>query len=234
MQPMPESREDAEEEWIVEKIYEAVLDQRLRPGVKLSEAELCEAFGVGRMRIRRSLLLLASREVVELLPNRGAFVAKPTAQQATDIFEARLIMEPPLLKMVLERAQAPDLAELEQHLRAESQAREAGRRREAIRLSGLFHTHVAQLAGNAVMMRAVKDLVARSSLIIGLYGDPGLTSCRDDEHASIIEALRAHEAEQAQELMVSHLQHLKEHLDLGLQKHAPQNLVQLFAAESLS
>lgn len=59
-------------ETIVERIFAAVVEQRLPPGTKLSESALCEAFGVGRMRIRRSLLLLSSREVVELLPNRGA------------------------------------------------------------------------------------------------------------------------------------------------------------------
>ena len=79
----PKAEELAEEE-IVERIFEAVIDQRLPPGMKLSEAALCEAFGVGRMRIRQSLLLLSSREVVELQPNRGAFVASPSAEQARE------------------------------------------------------------------------------------------------------------------------------------------------------
>jgi len=74
---------------IVERIYEAVIDQRLSPGTKLPEGALCEAFGVGRMHIRRALLVLANREVVELKTNRGAFVAQPTAKQARDVFEAR-------------------------------------------------------------------------------------------------------------------------------------------------
>ena len=82
--------DDAQEAHIVDRIYEAVIEQRLAPGAKLSEANLCTAFGVGRMRIRRSLLILASREVVELQPNRGAYVAQPTAQQAREVFEARL------------------------------------------------------------------------------------------------------------------------------------------------
>ena len=43
---------------IVERVVAAVMEQRLRPGIKLSEAKLCESFGVGRMRIRRALLLL--------------------------------------------------------------------------------------------------------------------------------------------------------------------------------
>ena len=77
--------EKAEEEAIVEKIYAALINQRLAPGTKLSEALLCEAFGVGRMRVRRVLLLLANRELVDLQPNKGAFVARPTPKQAQEV-----------------------------------------------------------------------------------------------------------------------------------------------------
>ena len=69
------------EEDIVEHIFEAIIEQRLPPGTKLSESALCDAFGVGRMRIRRALLLLASRQIVELHANRGAFVASPTSER---------------------------------------------------------------------------------------------------------------------------------------------------------
>jgi hypothetical protein len=44
----PDTRDDElGEEEIVERIFEAIIDQRLPPGTKLSEAALCEAFGVG-------------------------------------------------------------------------------------------------------------------------------------------------------------------------------------------
>ena len=65
--------EEVAEEQIVERIFEAVIEQRLPPGTKLSESALCQAFGVGRMRIRRSLLLLASREVVEACVSSGVY-----------------------------------------------------------------------------------------------------------------------------------------------------------------
>ena len=94
------------EEEIVDRVFEAVVEQRLPPGTKLSEAALCEAFGVGRMRVRRSLLLLASREVVVLQANRGAFVASPTAEQAREVFEARLMVEPSLARLAAVRATA--------------------------------------------------------------------------------------------------------------------------------
>ena len=128
--------DELDEEEIVGRIFEAIIDQRLPPGTKLSEAALCEAFGVGRMRIRQSLLLLASREVVELLPNRGAYVASPSAEQAREVFEARLMIEPNVARLAVERASEDDLTTLGQHLRLEHQAHHSSKRRDAIRLSG--------------------------------------------------------------------------------------------------
>ena len=222
------SQDDAEEARIVERIYEAVMDQRLAPGAKLSEAALCEAFGVGRMRIRRSLLILASREVVELQPNRGAYVAQPTADQAREVFEARLLIEPPLARLAAQRIKRVGIKALAVHLDKEAAAHAAGNRREAIRLSGQFHVALAQVADNAVMLRIVKDLVTRSSLIIGMYGDPGFTNCRDDDHMAIVDALLAKDGVQAEQLMKAHLSHITEHLDLERQLVAQADLVSLF------
>lgn len=223
------SPEDAQEAQIVERIYEAVIDQRLAPGTKLSEASLCTAFGVGRMRIRRCLLILASREVVDLQPNRGAYVAQPSAQQAREIFEVRLAIEPSLARLAAERVKRSDAKTLQALLRKEAQAHEAGNRREAIRLSGQFHVALAQVADNSVMLRIVKDLVTRSSLIIGMYGDPGFTNCRDDDHMAIVDALLVQDGAQAEQLMKAHLSHITEHLDLDRQLVAPADLVSLFS-----
>lgn len=218
----------AQEESIVERIYEALIDQRLAPGTKLSEADLCEAFGVGRMRVRRSLLMLANRELVDLQPNRGAFVAKPSAKQALEIFEARLAIEPAIAKQAAMRAKASDIKSLEKHLLKESAAHAAGDRREAIRLSGQFHTAMAQVADNAVMLRMVKDLVTRSSLIIGMFGSSGVTNCRDDDHAFIIQAMRSADGDLAAQLMQEHIHHIKQHLDLDQNTGGSQDLVSLF------
>lgn len=222
------SQDDAEEARIVERIYEAVMDQRLAPGAKLSEAALCEAFGVGRMRIRRSLLILASREVVDLQPNRGAYVAQPSADQAREVFEARSMIEPPLARLAAQRIKRAGIHSLEAQLDKEAAAHAAGNRREAIRLSGQFHAALAQVAENMVTLRIVKDLITRSSIIIAMYGDAGFSNCRDDEHSAIVAALRAGDADGAETLMRAHLGHIKDHLQPGRQALPNQDLVALF------
>lgn len=220
--------EEMGEDDIVERIFTAVVEQRLPAGTKLSESVLCEAFGVGRMRIRRALLLLASREVVELHANRGAFVASPTAEQAREVFEARLALEPTIARLAVERATPQDLARLSAHLEMEYDAHRNGRRHDAIRLSGQFHTLLAQVAANTVMLRMMKELVTRTSLIIGIFGAPGVTNCRDDDHACILDAFRTGDGRKAAQMMEAHLRHIQAGLDLGTRAASPVNLVELF------
>ncbi len=216
------------EEEIVERIFEAIIDQRLPPGTKLSEAALCEAFGVGRMRIRQSLLLLASREVVELLPNRGAFVASPSAEQAREVFEARLMIEPNVARLAAERATDENLKMLDRHLRLEHEAHHGNKRRDAIRLSGQFHVLLAEIADNAVTLRMVKELVTRTSLIIGIFGSPGVSNCRDEDHDEIFEAFRTHNPEAAARLMSAHLRRIQENLELSGPAEGASDLVAIF------
>ncbi len=181
------------------------------------------------MRVRRSFLLLAGRGVVELQSNRGAFVARPTAEQAREVFEARLAIEPSVARHAIGRASDADLASLSQHLTREVQAHREGRRRDAIRLSGLFHVELAQVAGNSVMLGMIKQLVARTSLIIGIFGGPGPSNCRYHDHEVILGSLKARDAEAAAAHMAAHLEELRNSIDLSQADAGAVDLVALFS-----
>ncbi len=223
------SGDEIVEEDIVERIFEAVVEQRLPPGTKLSESALCKAFGVGRMRIRHSLLLLSSREVVELHANRGAYVASPTAKQAREVFEARMTLEPTIARLALERATEADIAKLSAHLKMEHDAHHHESRHEAIRLSGQFHILLAQIASNGVMLRMMKELVTRTSLIIGIFGAPSVANCRDDDHERILDAFKARDGQAAADLMAQHLREIEGSLDLGNKNSGAIDLVSIFS-----
>ena len=217
-----------DEEYIVERIFEAVIEQRLPPGTKLSESALSEAFGVGRMRVRRSLLLLASRQIVELQSNRGAYISTPSEAQAQDVFEARLAIEPNVTRKAVERASPADINKLRSHLNRESKATTAGERQLAIRLSGEFHVMLAKISKNEVMERMVKELVTRTSLIIGMFGESGTGNCHDNEHELILAAFVEKDEEQAAKLMRTHLQHIEAQIDLSVKNPPVVDLVRLF------
>ena len=233
-QPSPENGVDipAEpgENFIVERIYRAVMEQRLAPNTKLSEARLCETFGVGRMRVRRALLLLSSQGIIELHSNRGAYVACPDKSEAHDVFAARMLIEPPLVRQLAQGAADLNLGLLTDHIALEDAARKENERTEIIRLSGEFHSKLAQVTGNKFISRMMRELVTRTSLIVGLFGTSEHASCPDDEHGRILKAIQARDPDQAEELLVSHLNHIQNGLDMDTRQQPQDDLTAILGA----
>ncbi len=201
-------RENTQDE-IYEKIYAAILEHRLHPGTKLGEERLAEIFGASRARVREVLARLAHEQIVELFPQRGAFVAKPTIEQARDVFEARRLIEPAIVRRLVETLSPEKLARLREHQARELDARRRDDKRAVIRLSGEFHSLAAELAGNTALARSMRELSVLTCLMIFLYDAPTSVSCRADEHSKIIEAIAKRDAARAQKLMLEHLAHIE-------------------------
>lgn len=207
------------------------MQQALAPKTKLSESTICESFGVGRMKARRALLLLASQGIVELRSNRGAFVASPDQKDADEIFEARIHIEPSLTAQVAERIDKRSRTTLGQHIKREKAARRAENRQDIIRLSGEFHVLVATVSGNGFLTRTLRELVTRTSLIVAMFGAGEPSCCRDDEHEKILDAIAAREPERASALMREHLQHIRLDLDFSRRHRTETDLVSLLRAD---
>jgi len=200
---------------IVENISNAILEHRLVPGTKLGEDRLAAIYGTNRPRIREVLARLSHEQVVELVPQRGAFVAKPTVEQAREVFEARRLIEPGVLERLVQNFDEEKLRRLQEHLGQEEEARRTNDKHAVVRLSGEFHTLLAELAGNSLLARSMKELSTLTCLTISLYDAPTANSCRVDEHSAIVDAIRAGDLALARKLMLRHLQHIEDSLDLN-------------------
>ena len=77
----------------------AILEQALPPGTKLPEDGIGEQLGVSRTVVRRALERLHAEELVTIEPNRGAAVARPSLEEARDVFAVRIELE----RIVVER-----------------------------------------------------------------------------------------------------------------------------------
>lgn len=201
---------------IYEHIFDAILEQRLAPGTKLTEEGLGEVFGVSRTIIRRTLSRLTHEGVVELIPNRGAFVAKPDIDSARQILDARRLIELALVERVAERG--PQLQRELKLLRLLIDEEHASSARAdtgtAIRLSGEFHLELAQLAHNEPMANFLRSLVSQTSLIIAMYQTSQQSNCAIDEHSNLLDAIEHGDKVTALNLMAEHLAHIEARLEL--------------------
>ena len=223
-------RSTLEDDDIVERIFNAVMDHRLRPGMKLTESALCAAFGVSRGRIRPILVKLGERGIVALHPNRGAFVASPTPEEAHDVFEARRTIELSVVRRAATRITKKQIRDLRGHVAGESAAITSGNRREAIGLSGQFHIRLAEVAGNPVLVRFVEELVARSSLIIALFGPRLSAACGEGDHSDLLDALESNDGARAARLMDHHLEHIAGELHTQESETPPDDLGSILRA----
>lgn len=184
-------------------IINAILDHQLPPGTRLVEAPLCEAFGVTRGTLRRVFVKLAHERVIDLQPNRGAVIAMHDVKEAREVFEARVILEGGSVKSLAGKRQA--LPELRELVKKEHALREQGNWGDWIRLSGEFHMKLSEANQNTIVSAYLRTLIARTSLLIGLYETPKRNSCSADEHSAILDAIEQGDAERAARLMEHHL-----------------------------
>jgi DNA-binding GntR family transcriptional regulator len=78
---------------IAERLRERLVAGELKQGVPLRQERLAAEMGVSRLPIRDALSYLAAEGLVEIRPNRGAYVATLTRRQCLEIFDLRVLIE---------------------------------------------------------------------------------------------------------------------------------------------
>lgn len=197
-------------------LRDAIVSHRLAPGTKLPEDELASIYDVSRTVIRSALQALTHDRLAQLQPNRGTFISSPTKQEAREVFEARLLIEPKIAAIAAGVAKKPDIAKLRNHMQAEHEAVASGGASDAIAASAQFHIEIAEIANHTVLTNFVRELVSSSSLVVALYWKKRETTCESHAHAALVEAIAEGNAVQSAELMKSHLEDVLSGLDGGL------------------
>jgi len=189
---------------IADILTRAILDHRLVPGCKLGERELAEIFNASRIVIRQALIRVADDGLAQIERNRGAFVARPSIQDALEIYDALTLVEQGVAAQLSERLGPAGWAELRQHVERQRQAVAAGNHALADQLGQEFHTLLVRLSRNKVMQEIHAQLVRRTTLLRSLVtADFDYCNLLDD-HSKIIDLLERGRLKRAMELIDTH------------------------------
>ncbi len=193
-------------EAVANRIREMIRKGDLTTGQRIVEKRLCEELGVSRTPLREALRTLSSEGLVELVPNRGAFVSKPTMAEVRDMFEAMSVLEGTCARLAAERMSDADLERLERlHQRLEQAY--ADRDPEAyIQVNHAYHTLVQKAAGNRTLDGILSGLRHKAFLhrYRQLY-QPDRFQASMEEHRRLLEAFQQRDPEAAERLMRGHL-----------------------------
>ena len=193
-------------EQILPCIRQDIVDGRWKPGERLAEPELCEAFGVSRTPLRDALKILETEGLVRLLPHVGAIVTPLDPPDLMDKLDVLAALEQAAAAKV---ASQQDPAALRRIRALHRSMADAARQRQVARYYGLnddFHAAIVQGAGNdtlsrlhATMMWHVHRARRRVNEIEPLAPDAAL------HHERIVQAILAADPDAANLAMRHHL-----------------------------
>jgi DNA-binding GntR family transcriptional regulator len=193
------------EDEIYQIIKDMVLSAQIPAGTRLPEARLAPLFGVTRERLRKILRRLGYENVLEIVPNIGTIVPKPTLENARELFGARRILESGICVALCERITDNDLLMLEEHMRGEQELAETGNRSDFIIKTSHFHTMLAQFIGNTLITQQLDALLSKSNLFSAFLDPSNVSICSCHEHRVIVSALSKRDLYGAHHAMISHL-----------------------------
>jgi DNA-binding GntR family transcriptional regulator len=212
---------------VVQGILTAISQKRLKPGAKLGEDKLAAAFGTTRIHIRQALSHLASRKVVMQIPNRGAFVYRPSWEEAQDIFAARRLIETATVAAAIDRLDKSGKAALKSHMELEAK-HDRNDRWASLSLTAEFHILVAKLAGNQVLLDMSRELMLRTSLAIATFEAPGEPDCSPDAHPDIGALILAKDKAGAIHAMRHHIEDMEKRITPQRDKNEVDELTAIF------
>jgi len=205
---------------VFEQLRDRIMERTWAPGTKIpSENALAAALGVSRVSIREALHMLASLGLLETRQGGGTYVRSYAGEvvfnpllpmlalDAPDILhvlEYRRIVEKGIVSLVVERAGAAEVAELEDALRAMEKNRSDARAFAQADLS--FHLALAKATANPVIAKA--NAVITDVLKGSMYGVVDSLGTRDGlyYHRRILDAIKARDGAAAESLMEEHVE----------------------------
>jgi DNA-binding FadR family transcriptional regulator len=233
LSPLTTINRTGRSEEVRRQIERAILAKDFAPGERLpSERELIETFGVSRVSVREAIRSLEALGLVRVYQGRGAFVTdrrsglgEPMARwleihrhEALELLAVRGALDEYAAVSAVEDGNRQALKKVREAQEAFAAAAEAGEpTSELVALDTDFHIAIAEAGGNRLLYDLLTDLhsyLAESRYLALTPPDRPRRSA--EEHAAIVDALEAGDAEGARAAMATHIASVRALLVAGL------------------
>ncbi|RDJ27374.1 GntR family transcriptional regulator [Bosea caraganae] len=181
----------------------------------IDERQLSEKLGVSRTPVREAVAMLEQEGFVKSLPRRGIMVLKKTKNEVVEMIQAWAALESMAVRLAIQRATDPEIAELRTLFRAFGEAhRPSDHAAEYSSANLAFHQTLIGLSRSQLLVEMTDNL------LLHVRGIRQMTIGRDDrasrsivDHLNIIEALERRDTVAAEQLSRDHTLGLAAYVD---------------------
>ncbi|MFJ4918339.1 GntR family transcriptional regulator [Streptomyces sp. NPDC088725] len=172
-------------------------------GGRLTEEHLARRYGVSRVPVREALRTLESEGFVTTRRHVGACVAEPTEQEAADLLEVRLLLEPLGAARAAQRRTDAHLKVLRGMVRLGQERARRSQGEDLRSLGSWFHETLAQASGSPGLIALLTQLRHKIAWMYTVE-QPGHPVESWAEHGAIVDAVARGDAERARTLTTLH------------------------------
>ena len=165
------SRVEGQARRVAEDLRERITAGRLPPGTRMAEERLVADLGVSRNTLREAFRLLAHDGLLVHRFNSGVFVPDVTESDVADVYRARRLIEPPVLRS-LTPGDAVRLGPLGDALAAAAEAAADGRWTDVGTANMRFHQELVGLARSPRLDEITRRLLAELRLVFAAVDEP--------------------------------------------------------------
>src|SRR5919197_3998294 len=144
-----------------ERIRRAIVRLELAPGSPVSEAQLVARFGFSKAAVRAALARLRVEGLVMAEPRRGHVIAPVTLRDIREIYDLRLLLEPPAARAAAGVIDLEEIARLKALTEPVPDLDDPASVDRFMQANRAIHIAVAQAAGNrraaAIIARLLDD-----------------------------------------------------------------------------
>lgn len=191
---------------VFSKIREDILSGKYKEHEELREVAIGEELGVSRTPVREAFRQLELEGLIQIVPNKGAYVTGITAKDVGDIYMIRSKLEGLCARWATDHITEEQLEELEENVYLADFHAQKGHLDQMAELDNRFHQILYDSCDSKQLARLLEDFheyvlrVRRKTLSNG-----GRGKVSNDEHRQIMEAIKAKDKDRAEALANEHI-----------------------------
>ncbi len=190
---------------VFHKLREDILDGKYQENEELKEVAIGKELGVSRTPVREAFRQLELEGLIQIIPNKGAYVTGITPKDVHDIYMIRSTLEGMCARLATENISKEQLEELEENVYLAAFHAEKGHMEQMAELDSRFH-HILYASCNSKMLENLLEdfhqyvIRIRRKTLSTMRG-----KASNEEHRKIMEAIRNKDADAAEHLANQHI-----------------------------
>ena len=191
---------------VFQQLKSSILAGEFENGAELREVSLAKKLGVSRTPIREALRQLEQEGLVEIYPNRGAYVKGITYKDVEDIFRIRARLEGLCAEMAVSSITQEQLDKLEEIILLSKFYEEKKDMEHLLKMDSQFHEVLFESCGSKMLEHQLKDYhqYVQNARLRSLKRQERARKSTQ-EHEEILLAIKDRDAKRADELATRHI-----------------------------